>query len=216
MRSVLDRRPTRSHQLSGSDGGEDQQPKLVRAPTRTGEDFRPSVAPPVGSFAALVSHCKADAAMEARFLQQELEDKLGRAVFLDSDDLRDLTKLQQHVRDSATLVLVQSTTVLERPYCIFELVTACDHGTPIVGVKLEGSAYDFAHAAAPHAPRHDAGAGQPGRGQDARGTRHQPDRCCLQLANTIPKIISIGFNPSAPRTILAATITDTPTRLGRW
>lgn len=100
------------------------------------------------TYAAFVSHCKLDAAMEARYLQGELEAALGRNVFLDSDDLRDLTKLQQHVRDSEVLILVQSPTVLERPYCILELVTACDMGKPVVGVKLEGSSYDFAGAAA--------------------------------------------------------------------
>ena len=53
--------------------------------------------------------------MEARFLQTELQKALGKKIFLDSDDLRDLSKLQQHVRDSDCIVLVQSTNVLSRP-----------------------------------------------------------------------------------------------------
>jgi hypothetical protein len=51
-------------------------------------------------FAAFVSHAKADAAMEARYLQTELESALGEACFLDSDDLRDLDALTEHVRES--------------------------------------------------------------------------------------------------------------------
>ena len=45
-------------------------------------------------YAAFVSHYKLEAAMEARFVQMELEKKLDRLVFLDSDDLRSLTQLQ--------------------------------------------------------------------------------------------------------------------------
>ena len=66
-------------------------------------------------FACFVSHAKQDASMEARFLQTELQKALGKKCFLDSDDLRDLSKLQQHVRDSDCIVLVQSTNVLSRP-----------------------------------------------------------------------------------------------------
>ena len=71
-------------------------------------------------FAAFLSHCKADAAMEARYLQGEMERgvKDGRSIFLDSDDFRDLTQLQQHVRDdSDVLVLLKSANLLSRPYC---------------------------------------------------------------------------------------------------
>ena len=42
-------------------------------------------------YAAFVSHMKAEAAMEARFLQIELESQTGEHVFLDSDDLNLLT-----------------------------------------------------------------------------------------------------------------------------
>ena len=56
-------------------------------------------------FAAFVSHAKADAAMEARYLQAELEMTLEGPVFLDSDNLRNLRSLEQHVRDSDVLVV---------------------------------------------------------------------------------------------------------------
>ena len=52
--------------------------------------------------------------MEARWLQEHLETSLDGLVFLDSDDLRDLTQLTQHVRDSSVLVLIQSKGVLTR------------------------------------------------------------------------------------------------------
>ena len=101
-------------------------------------------------FAAFLSHCKADAAMEARYLQGEMERgvKDGRSIFLDSDDLRDLTQLQQHVRDSDVLVLLQSANVLSRPYCVLELVTAIEAGVPVLGVTLSSSGYIFSEASA--------------------------------------------------------------------
>ena len=47
-------------------------------------------------YSAFISHFKAEAAMEARYLQNELEAALpGRRVFLDSDDLHDLRLLKE-------------------------------------------------------------------------------------------------------------------------
>ena len=96
-------------------------------------------------FAAFVSHMKAEASMEARFVQGELETAFGQRIFLDSDDLRTLSDLTTHVRESDVLVLVQSKSVLTRPYCLLELLTACQHGVPIVGVCLSKHSfpYDF-------------------------------------------------------------------------
>ena len=55
--------------------------------------------------------------MEARFLKTELERMLGAEIFLDSDDLKDLRKLGEHVVDSDVLILLQSSEVLLRPWC---------------------------------------------------------------------------------------------------
>ena len=88
--------------------------------------------------------------MEARFVQSWLEKRLrGASIFLDSDSLKDLNQLGQHVRDSAVLVLIQSKMVLSRPYCVLELLTAIKHEVPIVGLNLVGgnAAYDFEDAA---------------------------------------------------------------------
>ena len=82
-------------------------------------------------FAAFISHYKAEAAMEARFLQKELEEALeGRRVFLDSDDLHDLTRLREAVVQSDALVLLQSAHVLERPWCLIEIMTALEKVFP--------------------------------------------------------------------------------------
>ena len=83
-----------------------------------------------------ISHAKSEASMEARFVQRDLNKILGKQCFLDSDDLRDLSKLTEYVVNSDALVLVQSKGVLARPYCLIELLTALKHNVPIVGLSL--------------------------------------------------------------------------------
>ena len=51
-------------------------------------------------YGAFMTHHKADCAMEARFLKSELEKAMDAAIFLDSDDLHNLSELFQHVRVS--------------------------------------------------------------------------------------------------------------------
>ena len=98
-------------------------------------------------FACFLSHYKIEAATEARWLQRELEEALGDKVFLDSDDLHDLSKLRDHVRESKCLLLLQTRSVLTRLWCLVELVTAIDAGIPLVAVavaKRRNSTYDYA------------------------------------------------------------------------
>jgi len=167
------------------------------------------------SFAAFISHAKADAALEARFLKEELQARLdgrhGRNVFLDSDHLRNLRSLEQHVRDSDVLVVVQSANFLTRPYCLLELLFAIETETPIVGVCLSGgpSAYDFAGAATlltnldsqlePRAPECV---------QVLRENKVDLLDAAWKLGSTIPHAISVSLNTSASRNVLAATMED--------
>ena len=93
--------------------------------------------------------------MEARYLQAELETALARKVFLDSDDLTDLRLLKGAVAQSDVLILIQSTHVLERPWCLIELVTAIEMRIPIIAVSLNTGAfpYRFHEASAPSYPQ---------------------------------------------------------------
>ena len=50
--------------------------------------------------------------MEARWLQTELNAALGRKIFIDSDDLLNLTMLKQNVLDSDVLVRTDATQSL--------------------------------------------------------------------------------------------------------
>ena len=57
----------------------------------------------------------------ARFLKEKLEGLTKKDAFLDSDDLRDLNTLTDHVRDSVALVVIQSAELLQRPWCLLEV-----------------------------------------------------------------------------------------------
>ncbi|EOD13874.1 hypothetical protein EMIHUDRAFT_451930 [Emiliania huxleyi CCMP1516] len=153
-----------------------------------------------------------EAAMEARFLQTELEALLGRKCFLDSDDLRDLRLLQQAVRESDCLILVQSKSVLFRPYCILEMVTAIEARVPIVGVSLSVAGIDmYNFNLAPAFLTHlERTLEQANPGASSVLTRANVDLtyAARLLGSTVPEIISISFNPSSSRNMLAASVAD--------
>ena len=59
-------------------------------------------------FACFISHYKVEAGMEARYLRELLERMLGRKVFLDSSDLRDLKYLvSRGIARSQCLLITQ-------------------------------------------------------------------------------------------------------------
>ena len=93
------------------------------------------------SYACFLSHYKIEAATEARWLKRELEEALQGKAFLDSDDLRDLSQLRDHVLNSKCILLLQTQSVLSRPWCIFELLTAIDAGVPIVGICITSAKF---------------------------------------------------------------------------
>ena len=187
----------------------------------------PKVAPPLNSksslsareslkksagFRAFISHMKLEGAMEARFLQTELESHLKEHCFLDSDDLRSLHKLCDHVKESKCIVLLQTRSVLTRPYCLLELLTAIENRVPIVGVSVTGrdAAYDYAEAANLLTwLDEELDAVNPGAADVLREHGHTDlTEAAYNLSHLIPKIISVQLNCGASRHILAATIKD--------
>lgn len=87
---------------------------------------------------SFLSHFKFEAATEARLCQIEMEKMLGCPCFLDSDNLQDLRELLDHVKNSDVLVLLQTTGLLTRPWCLLEIVTAIKAGVPIVAINIKG------------------------------------------------------------------------------
>ena len=90
--------------IQSQSGASSTQPNATRPSLREGDRSGKR-------FAAFLSHHKAAAAMDARFVKDKLEQMLGGGaeVFLDSDNLQDLRLLLDHVRDSDVLVLFQAS-----------------------------------------------------------------------------------------------------------
>lgn len=132
-------------------------------------------------------------------------------VFLDSDDLKDLRSLIEHVRQSDVLVLIQTAHVLERPWCLLEILTAIDADVPIVGVTLLGSdaPYDFSDAnqllgdLAAELDRRNPGAAEQVR-------KFYPDmrEAGVKLSTTLPSLISKRVDYSMSKRVLDAMLLD--------
>ena len=165
-----------------------------------------------GTFAAFVSHFKREAALEARWIQTELQGSLDRRVFLDSDDLRDLSSLRTHVLESDCLVLVQSRDVLTRPYCILELLWAVEAGKPIVGVNLDRHSFPYDFAKANDFLSHlDTALAEANPSSLEVLKEHgvtDIKRVAYELANRLPRVISVELNTCASRAVLQATTAD--------
>jgi hypothetical protein len=105
---------------------------------------------------AFISHYKVEAGTEATLLKDELEIAIGRdpsnpagdfktPVFLDSEDLVDLTRLMNHAKGSLALIVLLTPQVLSRPWCLLEFVAAYKSDRPYVPVLLvrPGITYQF-------------------------------------------------------------------------
>jgi hypothetical protein len=78
-------------------------------------------------FQYFICHHKQGAGARARLLKIRLKGTAGvkRKVFIDSGDLKDLTKLQDCVaNDTESLALLHTAGVLYRPWCVLEIATA--------------------------------------------------------------------------------------------
>ena len=169
-------------------------------------------------FAGFLSHFKMECGTEARLVQLQLKPILQRApvstatsdIFLDSDDLSDLRNLLQHVRETQVLVLLQSKSVLTRPWVILELYTAITHSVPIVALNVQnanpydyGAAMDFLlHFDA------DIDIANPGAAQLLIDMGIDPVDCAYLLSDSLPNIISTSFNPNGSERQIQASLED--------
>lgn len=128
-----------------------------------------------------------------------------------NSDLQDLGNIKQAVLESDVLVILQSERILERPWCLVEMVTALDNGIPIVNVCLTSGlhCYDFGDASTfLQSLDVELGRRNPGAGAVLAEQDIDVDDAMWKLSCTLPRIVAIGFNPSASRAILTATISD--------
>ena len=95
-------------------------------------------------FACFLSHAKADAASDARFLHDMLAKMLRYPIFLDSSDLVDLRQLISNgVADSDVIIVLGTKTVFTRPWCLLECLHATRRNVPVVIIDVLNSPAKF-------------------------------------------------------------------------
>jgi hypothetical protein len=100
-------------------------------------------------FSCFLSHYKAEAGAEARYLKDSLDTMLSCPAYLDSSTLADLRELfSSGVRQSEVLVILLSQSVLARPWCLLEIREAVRLQKPIVLLELKGPGRSFSFEAA--------------------------------------------------------------------
>jgi len=101
------------------------------------------------TYACFVSHVKAEAGSDARFLHDLLRKALRCAVFLDSDTLTDLRNLfDEGVYESDVLLVLFTPHILTRPWCLLEMYAAAKADVPVLFLHLTTKPYHMENAVA--------------------------------------------------------------------
>lgn len=101
-----------------------------------------------------VSHYKLEAGTEAAMIADVLNRMIGEdptshankfssPIFLDSEDLFDLSSLTDHVKRSENVVLLLTPNLFQRPWCLVEIVTALRSEIPVVPVEVQRPGISF-------------------------------------------------------------------------
>jgi len=101
-----------------------------------------------------LSHYKVEGGTEAALMRQELEQLLRAEhpavirgmespIFLDSEDLESTDDILARVRSSSNLVLLLTSGVLTRPWCLIEIATAVRHGVEVIPVEVSKPGNQF-------------------------------------------------------------------------
>ncbi len=163
-------------------------------------------------FRCFLSHFKREAGTEARLVQQNLRHLLppGDECFLDSDDLNDLRLLLDHVKHTKTLVLLQTKSVLTRPWVLVELYTAIINRVPIVALNIRNS-YEYEYARAVSYLMHmdeEIELANPGAAQLLVDMGIDPVDVAWRLSDCLPNIISIDLSPNGSERQIRASLED--------
>ena len=176
--------------------------------------------PGTGGYAFFLCHYRDEAGCHARLLQLKLIEKLERPVYLDATDADDITRIvSEGVAHCECLLLLQTKGILNRPFCLLEILEAVRLGIPIVPIAIEGCGYDFDDARAlcegtPAELRAKLEAASPGalaavaRRLTPPVSIDQASRLLATALATIPPIIAVSFDPAASENHLLAVVRD--------
>ena len=171
-------------------------------------------------YAFFLCHYRDEAGCHARLLQLKLIEVLGQPVYLDATDADDISRIvEEGVAHCECLLLLQTKGILNRPFCLLEILEAVRLGIPIVPVVIEGCGYDFDEARAfcegtPAELRAKLEAASPGalaavaRRLTPPVSIDQASRLLATALATIPPIIAVSFDPAASENHLLAVVRD--------
>jgi hypothetical protein len=159
-----------------------------------------------------ISHCRDDAASDARLLHDGLCSALEQKdfmVFIDASALTDLGKIVEHVNKTRVLVLLQTKNVLFRPFVLAEIYSAMNSGSYVLPIVLAGKGYKFEEAAeflmASNFPERLEKA-SPGSCATLEEKGIDVAEMGSYIGTRLPNIISVEFNVAAPDTVRLAVI----------
>jgi len=99
---------------------------------------------PGQDYSCFLSHYKAEAGAEARYIKDSLDKMLNCPAYLDSSSLADLRELfRTGMRRSEVLVLLLSDNLFTRPWCLLEIREAMRLRKPIILLELKGPGQSF-------------------------------------------------------------------------
>jgi hypothetical protein len=188
----------------------------------------PRALEPGAKYAIFISYYRAEAGLDARSLHTALEKRLGLPCFLDAScaasviggqGLGEISAIvTAGVQHSEALVLVQTRSVLSRPFVLLEVYTALKLGLPIFTLKIDavghpGVGYDYEGAKAFLASLRDGLAREnPGAAElmDDFFEQHGGSFAELQgdLFHKLPNMISISWSPDGTSNHWQAVVED--------
>ena len=182
-----------------------------------------------GQYAIFISYYRAEAGLDARALHWALEKRLGAQCFIDAscaahvlgEGLNEINAIiSTGVQRSKALLLIQTRSVLSRPFVLLEVFTALKLGIPIVTLSIEaagrehpGNGYNHERAKAFLASlRENLSAAHKGAVElmDQVLVRCGSSFAELQseLFNRLPNVISIPWSPDGTANHNNAVIED--------
>ncbi|KAL1518498.1 hypothetical protein AB1Y20_002789 [Prymnesium parvum] len=101
-----------------------------------------SAKPKWNRFACFISHYKAEAGSDARYLSELISRIIEHRVFLDATDLHDLSLISEAVSQSDALVCLATPGYFTRPFCLVEILEAYKAGVPAILLNVKSCEFD--------------------------------------------------------------------------
>jgi len=176
----------------------------------------------IKSYLGFLSHFKGEAGGNARLMQIYLETRCKETegkkpsllkdarIFLDCDNLNDLRVIADDVKKSKVLVVILTKLYLTRPWCLYELHVAIESNIPIVPVLISDGGYDFKEGAKFLSTLTSETLDE--KNKEASSVLQElgidVSKLGKKLADVIPNVIALSFNPNGSKNQLNASADD--------